>query len=261
VCLALIALDAHPRLPLVIAANRDEFHARAAAPAHWWRDGTLAGVDLEAGGTWFGVTRQGRWALVTNYREGVPRDPQAPSRGTLVTRALTGRAQALACAAAIAVDGTRYHGYNLLLGEVAAAAYTSNRASGALALGRGLHGLSNHLLDTPWPKVVRAKQRLAACLAPAAVDLEALFALLADRTQAEPAALPATGIAPEWERLLSSAFIVDAQYGTRCSTVLTIARNGRARFVERSFDAQGRQTAAVDHEFALGATLDPPAPL
>ncbi len=252
-CLALIALDAHPRLALVIAANRDEFHARAAAPARWWRDGTLAGVDLEAGGTWFGVTRQGRWALVTNYREGIARDPRAPSRGGLVSRSLAGRASALTRAAAIAVDGTRYHGYNLLLGEVATAAYTSNRASGALALGRGIHGLSNHLLDTPWPKVVRAKQRLAACLATAAVDLESMFALLADRTQAEPAALPATGIEPQWERLLSSAFIVDARYGTRCSTVLTVARDGRAHFVERSFDGEGRPTAEADVEFALGA--------
>ncbi len=252
-CLALIALDAHPRVSLVIAANRDEFHARPAAPARWWRDGTLAGVDLEAGGTWFGVTGQGRWALVTNYREGIPRDARAPSRGSLVRLALAGRAPALPCAAAMAIDGGRYHGYNLLLGEFASAAYTSNRASGALSLGRGIHGLSNHLLDTPWPKVVRAKQRLAACLAAAAVDLESLFALLADRTQAERAALPATGIAPQWERLLSSAFIVDARYGTRCSTVLTIARDGNARFVERSFDAQGRQTGEADHEFALGA--------
>jgi uncharacterized protein with NRDE domain len=248
VCLALIALDAHPRLALVIAANRDEFHARAAASAHWWSDGTLAGVDLEAGGTWFGVTRRCRWSLVTNFREGFPRDPNAPSRGDLVTRALDDRAPPLICA-----DGARYHGYNLLLGDVATAAYTSNRASGALALGRGIHGLSNHLLDTPWPKVVQAKARLGASLAREAVDIESLFELLADRTQAAPAALPSTGIEPEWERLLSSAFIVDPRYGTRCSTVLTIARDGAVCFVERSFDPQGRLTAEVDQAFALAA--------
>jgi len=253
VCLALIALGAHPELRLVIAANRDEFHARPAAPAHWWADGTLAGIDLEAGGTWFGVTRAGRWALVTNYREGVARDPNAPSRGGLVTRALVERTLPLACAAAIAADGARYHGYNLLLGEVATAAYASNRASGALVLGSGIHGLSNHLLDTPWPKVVHAKQRVAECLAPDRVDIESLFALLADRTQAEPVALPATGIAPEWERLLSSAFIVDERYGTRCSTVLMLANDGSARFVERSFAANGRPTGEAAHEFALSA--------
>ncbi len=104
-------------LPLVIAANRDEFHARPAKTAHWWPDGTLAGVDLEAGGTWFGVTRRGRWALVTNFREGIPRDPNAPSRGGLVTRALADHAAPLVAAAAIAADGVRYHGYNLLVGE------------------------------------------------------------------------------------------------------------------------------------------------
>ena len=252
-CLALVALDAHPRTPLVIAANRDEFHARLAAPAHWWADGTLAGVDLEAGGTWFAVTRDGRWSLVTNYREGIPRDPNAPSRGGLVVRALAEPAPVLAGAAAIAADGARYHGYNLLLGQVASAAYTSNRASGALALGPGVHGLSNHLLDTPWPKVVRAKERFAACLASEAVDIESLFALLADRSQAALAALPATGIAPEWERLLSSAFIVDARYGTRCSTVLTMGHDGQAHFVERSFDAAGRLTGEAVHRFALSA--------
>src|SRR4029077_18725214 len=127
----------------------------------------------------------------------------------------------------------------------------SNRASGALALGRGIHGLSNHLLDTPWPKLVRSKARLAACLAAAQGDGAGLFALLADRSQAEPATLPSTGIAPEWERLLSRAFIVDAQYGTRCSTVLTIARDGAARFVERSFAPDGHPIGEVTETFAV----------
>jgi len=268
VCLALVALDAHPRFPLVIAANRDEFHARAAAPAHWWADGTLAGIDLVAGGTWFGVEPRGRWALVTNFREGVPRDPDAPSRGGLVTRALAQRASPLVCAASIAADGGRYHGFNLLVGEVAPpgahsrtaetrgvihaiAAYASNRASGALALGPGIHALSNHLLDTPWPKLTRSKARFARCLASLDDGLEPLFELLADRTQAEAEVLPATGIAPDWERLLSSAFIVDPRYGTRCSTVLTIAHDGAARFVERSFAPDGRATGEAAHEFSV----------
>ncbi|MDQ2963368.1 MAG: NRDE family protein [Pseudomonadota bacterium] len=250
-CLALVALNAHPRFPLVIAANRDEFHARAARPAHWWEDGTLAGVDLAAGGTWFGVNTRGRWALVTNFREGFPRDPKAPSRGGLVTRALSEPAPPLVCAAAIAADGVRYHGFNLLVGDVASCAYASNRASGALALGRGIHGLSNHLLDTPWPKLTRSKARFAACLAAADNGVEPLFELLADRTQAEATALPVTGIAPEWERLLSSAFIVDPRYGTRCSTVLTIADDGSARFVERSFAPEGRLTGESAHEFSV----------
>jgi uncharacterized protein with NRDE domain len=250
-CLALVALDAHPRLPLVIAANRDEFHAREAAPAHWWPDGTLAGLDQVGGGTWFGVDRRGRWALVTNFREGIPRDPGAPSRGTLVTRALVERTPPLACAAAIAVDGSRYHGFNLLVGDPLRAAYTSNRTSGALALTAGIHGLSNHLLDTPWPKLVRSKARLAAHLEAGDDSFEPLFELLADRAQAEPKSLPSTGVSPEWERLLSSAFIVDPRYGTRCSTVLTVGHDGIARFAERSFDSRGSLTGAVAFEFAI----------
>jgi len=253
VCLALIALAAHPRLRLVIAANRDEFHARAAEPAHWWSSGVLAGVDSVAGGTWFGVDQAGRWALVTNYREGVARDPSAPSRGELVTRALSDNTPPLVCAAAIAADGSRYHGFNLLLGQYVNAAYASNRASGAISLGAGIHGLSNHLLETPWPKVVRSKRLLAAWLASGDDALESLFELLGDRRQAEPSALPSTGVAPEWERLLSSPFIVDPRYGTRCSTVLAIASDGYARFVERSFDTAGTLIGEAAFEFMLQA--------
>ncbi len=252
-CLALIALDAHPRLRVVIAANRDEFHARDAAPAHWWTDGKLAGLDRVGGGTWFGVDARGRWALVTNFREGVPRDPDAPSRGMLVGRALSDRASAVSSAAAIALHGSRYHGYSLLVGDGTRAAYTSNRASGALALGAGVVGLSNHLLETPWPKVVRCKARMSAWLASGSDGIEPLFDLLADRAQAEAAALPSTGVSPDWERRLSSAFIVDPNYGTRCSTVLTIARDGVARFVERSFDPAGRGTGEARFEFRLSS--------
>ena len=275
-CLAVVALNAHPRLPLVIAANRDEFHSRDAAPAHWWKEGVLAGRDLAGGGTWFGVTRKGRWALVTNFREGVPRDPSAPSRGQLVTDALARNDAPLVGAAAIARDGWRYHGFNLLMGAVAiphplpspgrrgearepirdyqgVAAHTSNRTSGAVALSRGVRGLSNHLLDTPWPKVVRSKARIAAELERGTPDIAALFELLEDRQQAEASVLPSTGISSRWEQLLSSTFIVDAQYGTRCSTVLMIDVGGHVRFVERSFDAEGHMTGEVAHEFALGA--------
>jgi uncharacterized protein with NRDE domain len=275
-CLAVVALNAHPRLPLVIAANRDEFHSREAAPAHWWREGVLAGRDLAGGGTWFGVTRKGRWALVTNFREGVPRDPAAPSRGQLVTHALARNDAPLVCAAAIVRDGSRYHGFNLLMGGAGipytrspggrgairgslldhegTAAHTSNRTSGAVALSRGIHGLSNHLLDTPWPKVVRSKARMATELRQDAPNVAALFELLGDRQPAEASALPSTGISSPWEKLLSSPFIVDAQYGTRCSTVLMIDIDGDVLFVERSFDAEGRMTGEIAHEFALDAT-------
>ena len=250
-CLALIALHVHPRYPLVIAANRDEFHARAADPAHWWTHDILAGRDRVGGGTWFGVTRSGRWALITNFREGVPRDAAAPSRGGLVTRALEATAVPVALAARASVDGQRFHGFNLLIGDGATGAYASNRASGGAVLARGIAGLSNHLLDTPWPKVARSKAALAEILARDNDPLAASFALLADRQQAGTAALPATGVSPQWERILSAAFIVSPEYGTRCSTVMTIDDAGAARFVERTFDASGTTTGEIAHAFRM----------
>jgi uncharacterized protein with NRDE domain len=268
-CLAIVALDAHPRYRVVIAANRDEFHARRAAPAHWWTSGMLAGQDLIGGGAWFGVTRSGRWALVTNYREGIPRDPDAPSRGKLVTAALLDPSPPLLCVAAIARDGARYHGFSLLVGNAtpegkrerrqslpnvrSTAAYVSNRASGAIALPTGIHGLSNHLLETPWPKLVRSKARLADALDGQALDTAAAFALLADHEPADDVTLPVTGVSRERERMLSSAFIVSPDYGTRCSTVFTLARDGSANFVERSFDAAGNLTGEVAHAFTVAA--------
>lgn len=252
-CLALVALDAHPRYRCVIAANRDEFHARRTEAAHWWSDGVLAGRDLVAGGTWFGITRDGRWALVTNFREGIPRDPHAPSRGNLVTQMLRTRAAPLVAGAALLSDGGRYHGFNLLAGNGTGAAFASNRSSGALALGRGIHGLSNHLLDTPWPKLLRSKARLAAWLADDDPAIDAAFALLADREPASDATLPATGVSPHWERLLSSPFIINPEYGTRSSTILLIETGGNARFVERSFDATGRPAGEVAFAFHVGS--------
>jgi uncharacterized protein with NRDE domain len=249
-CLALVALHAHPRYPLVIAANRDEFHARDAEPAHWWPEGILAGTDRVGGGTWFGVTRHGRWALVTNFREGVARDPHAPSRGELVTRALAAAQPPLECAARMAVDGERFHGFNLLIGDGSSAAYVSNRASGGIALGAGIHGLSNHLLETPWPKLVRSKAKLETALSGGGDPIDAAFRS-PRRPRTRPPALPATGVPPHMGAVASSAFIVNADYGTRCSTVLTIDAAGAARFVERSFDALGGATGEIAQAFAI----------
>jgi uncharacterized protein with NRDE domain len=233
----------------VVAANRDEYHARAARAAGWWPEGILAGVDLTAGGTWFGITHRGRWSLITNFREAVARDPDAPSRGALVTRALLVAQSPLEAAANVALEGERFHGFNLLIGDPVGAAYVSNRASGALQLRDGIYGLSNHLLDTPWPKLRRAKASVARWLRDGA-DREALFEVLRDERKAVECDLPSTGLSPERERMLSSVFIVSPDYGTRCSTVLTIASDGSASFVERSFDAAGKVTGEVAYEFA-----------
>ncbi len=252
-CLALFALDAHPRFAVVIAANRDEHHARPARPAAWWEEGFLAGRDLEAGGTWLGVTRAGRWALITNIREPDRRDPGAPSRGELVVRVLADRAPPALSVAAIVGDAAAYNGFNLLAGDTASACWGSNRTATSRALAPGIHGISNALLDAPWPKVARTKAALEAWCARDADALEALFTVLGDRTRAPDDELPATGVPLEWERLLSSPFIVGEGYGygTRCSTVVAIGRDGLARLVERAFDPAGRQIGEESFRFAL----------
>lgn len=250
-CLALLAIGAHPRYALVVAANRDEFHARAAAPAHWWDEGWLAGRDLAAGGTWLGVTRTGRWALITNVREPERHDPAAPSRGALVPRLLGDTAPVAECIASALRAATRHNGFNLLAGHATAAHWASNRRVESRALAPGVYGLSNASLDTPWPKVNRTKATFAAWCASGDAGFELLFTMLDDRTIAADHELPATGIGLEKERLLSAPFIVSAEYGTRCSTVLAIGHDGEARFTERAFDAAGRPTGTVDERFRL----------
>jgi uncharacterized protein with NRDE domain len=250
-CLVVVALSAHPRYSLVVAANRDEYHARAALPAHWGDRapyvGMLAGRDLAAGGTWMGVRGDGRWALVTNVREGRDGDTTAPSRGELVPGVLN--APSASGLSALRQKAAAYNGFNLLAGDAGSAAWMSNRVPDVRALAHGVHGLSNARLDTPWPKVTRTRDAVDAWAARGDDDLAPLFAALADRTRAADADLPATGVPLDWERVLSAPFIVSADYGTRCSTVLAIGRDGGARFVERSFDALGNATGDVAFEF------------
>jgi len=256
-CLALLALHAHPRYAVVIAANRDEFHARPGEAAGWWEDGWLAGRDLGAGGTWLGVTRAGRWALLTNVREPARNDPQAPSRGALVTGFLAGSGAPGETLRAVVAAGHRHNGFNMLAGDVTGAYWGSNRGEASRPLVPGIYGLSNDLLDTPWPKVLRTKAALAAwCAADGLREggIAPLFGILGDAARAADADLPATGIPLDTERLLSAPFIVSDSYGTRCSTVLTIGYDAAVRFVERSFDPAGRANGEVEYRFRMTAT-------
>ena len=250
-CLALLALDAHPLYSVVIAANRDEYHARPTAPAAWWDEGWLAGRDLRAGGTWLGVTREGRYALLTNVRDPASNDPTAPSRGSLVPAVLADPSDVSSSLEHVRAAALRHNGFNLLAGTPAGAAWMSNRAPAQKALTRGTYGLSNALLDSPWPKLQRTKAALADWLARGEADLEPLFTALAHRALAADADLPSTGVALEWERRLSAPFIVSDAYGTRSSTVLTIGRDGNACFVERSFDSGGALTGQAEHRFRV----------
>ncbi|HXH01972.1 MAG TPA: NRDE family protein [Candidatus Competibacteraceae bacterium] len=236
-CLILFAWRTHPEYPLVLAANRDEFYARPTAPMDFWGEAPhlLAGRDLREGGTWFGVTRDGRMAAVTNYRDPSQVRSGAPSRGRLVSDYLLGEHGAEDYLRHLQEQASAYNGFNLLLGEGGALHYYSNHGTEPRRLAPGVYGLSNHLLDTPWPKVRRGKEALAAWLDAAIPDPEALLALLADDTLAADAELPRTGVSLEWERRLSPIFIRSADYGTRSSTVLLRDRRGRVRVWERNY--------------------------
>jgi uncharacterized protein with NRDE domain len=238
-CLILLANDAHPRYRLVVAANRDEFYARPTAPAAWWDDAgdVLGGRDLRGGGSWLGVTRAGRWAALTNYRDRAGERKDAPSRGELVGDFLRGADSPAEYLDRLRSRAARYNGFNLLVGDVDSVFWLSNRAAdqrrGAQRVAPGVHGLSNHLLDTPWPKVVRGTSALRGLLGEADLAPGALLDLLLDRTVAADHQLPDTGVGVELERALSTLFIATPGYGTRASTALLIDRDGRALFVER----------------------------
>jgi uncharacterized protein with NRDE domain len=251
-CLILLAYDSHPEYRLIVAANRDEFYDRPTAPAAFWADApsVLAGRDLKAGGTWLGIDRGGRFAAVTNYRQG-QREPDAPrSRGRLVSDYLTTGIDPRAHLDRVAADAALYNGFNLLAGAPDQLFYFSNREGRVRELAPGVYGLSNHLLDTDWPKVTATKSALRALLEEKATELiPALFVLLGDRRQAADHLLPATGVSPDWERLLSAAFIVSADYGTRSATVLLVRRDGRVVFVERTFVAGGVAAGEARHDF------------
>jgi uncharacterized protein with NRDE domain len=248
-CLIAIAWQAHPDDPLIVAANRDEWRDRPAAPAGWWPDhpGLLAGRDLQAGGTWMGITRGGRFAAVTNFRDPSDRRPTARSRGTLVTGFLLSQASPQNWLAALAPHAGEYNDFNLLLGDGRSLFYFGSREGEVRPVEPGVHALSNHLLDEPWPKVTRARAAMAGALGD---EDEPLFAMLSDTTRAPDAELPDTGVGIERERLLSSALITGEGYGTRASTVLRCSSD-RARLEERTRDAEGRVTQVRRIEFSL----------
>lgn len=255
-CLILIAHRADPRYRLVVAANRDEFFRRPTAPADYWSatPQVLGGRDLEKGGTWLGVATDGRWAAVTNFRDGTSPEPDSRSRGRLVAGYLSGSFGAQDYMASMQHSAHEYHGFNLLAGDGAGVHYLSNKDDGPMLLAAGVYGLSNHLLDSSWPKVERGKLALREALAGTAAPdrlIETLLAALADRSIAKERALPSTGISRDWEKRLSAAFIGAPGYGTRASTVLLIDHDGEVHFRERSFGEHGELVDDRRYRFAL----------
>lgn len=262
-CLMVLALGRHPELPFVLAGNRDEFHARPTLAAHHWVDhpGVVAGRDVEKGGTWLGVAARGAFATVTNYRDPARRVADARSRGLLVSDFLVdaGHPTAMRYVEHRVAEGDRHDGFNLIAADASGVWYGSNRG-GLRRLGHGLHALSNHLIDAPWPKSERLRTNAAQALAaPADYLVDRLFDALTDQTPVADDDLPSTGVPIDWERRLSTAFIVSPEYGTRSSSVVTANRDGLLRFEERSFDARGLETGRVVIEVPLSAPIDVPA--
>jgi len=235
-CLILFAHKYVPGYRLILCANRDEFYDRPARPLDWWPDAedVLAGRDLKAGGTWMGISRSGRFAALTNYRDPSSSWTDAPSRGHLVSAYLTGNMRPKAFLEALSIEGHRYNGFNLLVGDPIGLWYFSNRRPEFQAIGSGLFGLSNAFLDDPWPKIARGKKRLADLLQDGIPETDRLFAMMRDQTIAPDADLPTTGVGLEWERILSAMCIVSPGYGTRCISVLFITMDHRVRFCERT---------------------------
>lgn len=236
-CLLLVALDTHPDYALVVAANRDEFHERPADPADFWADAPaiLGGRDLEGMGTWLAVNRRGAFAAITNVR--VPGGALGTrSRGLIISDFLADRRPPSRFVADLAANGSTYSGFNIIASQGTDLAWYSNFVEEHRTLGAGVYGLSNHLLDTPWPKVRRLKHAFDKLdVMPESELVGALFDALASEQSAPDPELPSTGLDLAYERILSPIFINGDHYGTRCSTIVLVDRDRQLTFIERRF--------------------------
>ena len=251
-CLITFAWRVDARTPLLLAANRDEFHARPTAAAHWWESAPeiFGGRDLSQGGGWLAVSRRNRLAAVTNVRRMIPPLSDAPSRGALVADFLHSASSARDYAATLAKHAHAYAGFNLLLYDGEELLHLSNQPEFRVqAVTPGIHGLSNDSLDTPWPKLTRVTSGLYDWLRQPNADTAALFSLLGDRRLAADGELPNTGVGLELERMLSSPFILSPHYGTRCSSIVTFSTNGPREFIERRYAPDGAVTGETQQQF------------
>ena len=256
-CLIFFSLKQHPTYKLIIAANRDEFYNRKTEAAHFWKDHPeiLGGRDLEACGTWMGMNRSGRISLLTNYRDPQNINPQAPSRGQLVSDFLLTKDDPKTYLEFIERKGRMYNGFNLLVGDADSLWYYSNYREGVTEIPPGYYGLSNHLLETPWPKVIRGKERLKSVFDQPEIDPEDVFEILYDDQRAPDELLPDTGLTLDRERALSSMFIKTENYGSRCSTVVLVDYNNRVLFSERVYDLTTFQFTTQSFQFATEAKV------
>lgn len=251
-CLIAFALNEHPKYPLIMVANRDEFFARPTTSAAYWEDHpeVLGGRDLKGGGTWMGITKSGRMAAVTNFRDPHNISDTAKTRGDLTKNFLTSELDAYAYMERVQAEAAAYNGFNLLLYERGKALHFSNYGESITTLDHGVYGLSNALLDTPWPKLVKLKSRLRDAIS-GEFEIGDLLELLLDPETAPDHELPSTGVPYEWEKAISSICIKTDTYGTCCSTIILIDHEGQVTFVERSFPVGAREDQKISFQFKM----------
>ncbi|REL37615.1 NRDE family protein [Rhodohalobacter sp. SW132] len=251
-CLIVFSYKNHPRYPLILAGNRDEFYERPTQKAHFWENEPtiLAGKDLKAGGTWLGLSKRGTLAALTNYRDFKTARESHQSRGILIPRFLTNDENPESTLQRFLQQREDFDGYNLLAGSVSRLYYLTNIRGIYHPIEPGIHGLSNAFLDTPWPKVEHAKAMFRESISSEEPDKEAIFRMLKNDKKYPAAHLPDTGLSPEMERAVSPLFIRTSDYGTRCSTLLMVDTNHNVTFIERTYPS-GREEnmSEVRYEF------------
>ena len=252
-CLITFAWQKHPDYPLILVANRDESYTRPALPAKPWQDNPdiLGGRDIQENGSWLALNKSGRFATVTNFREGL-REKHPCSRGHLVQRFIQSEQTPQQFAQELEPEKMNYGGYNLLLAEAGELFYCSNRSDLATSLSAGVYSLSNHLLDSPWPKALYVKQQLTRLLKDHQINPSDLITMMKNTTPFADDLLPSTGVGIELERTLSPPFIVTEEYGTRCTTVILWGRNSSVELIEQNYLPGGQEGERYTYQLKLG---------
>ena len=251
-CLIAFAYNYHPDYKLIFAANRDEFFERPSLPIHFWNDEPiLAGKDLKEGGTWCGITKNSRFAAITNFRNIKTVKKEAPSRGKIVTDFLTGTSSPELYSKGLADSANQYNGYCFIFGNLTELFFFSNQDKKLVKLENGINGLSNHLLNTPWFNVRRGKELLKQAIERGDNLVDDLFSLLSDKITSPDNELPDTGLSKDMEKKISSIFVETPDYGTRSSSVILIDKNDNVTFIEKSLDAKNKEWITNKYNFKL----------
>ncbi len=240
-CLITFSYKTHPRYKLIVAANRDEFYERPTRKAQFWTNeqlpDILAGKDMKANGTWMGISKKGKWGALTNYRDPSNIKENAPTRGNLVLDFLKSEMDENSYLENVQKKAQDYNGFNLLIGSYDSLYHFSNETNAITEIEPGIHGVSNALLDTNWPKLDHAKKELERITSKEKFNKEEAFEILKNPVKAPDEQLPSTGIPYEWEKAVSSIFIKTDNYGTLCSTLLFVDYEGNAEFTERRYNS------------------------